>query len=224
MATKGVIYILTNPSFPAYVKIGYATDIEKRLKTLNRSETIPFAFRVYATYDVDTELTDKELHHLIDTLDPELRTIETFDGKKRKKEFYAMTKEKAYSLLESIAKISGTSDRLKLRTPEGHEIKDEQEAIEDQEEARRGPFRFSAVGIPNNSIIQFIENPSIEAIVIDDRHVRYNSEVTSLTALAKELKGISHALQGTIYFTYKDDKAHKGETLAARRDRLENEK
>ena len=43
MSKKGVIYILTNPSFPEYVKIGYATDIEKRLKTLNRSETIPFA-------------------------------------------------------------------------------------------------------------------------------------------------------------------------------------
>ena len=27
---KGVIYILTNPSFPDYVKIGYADDIDKR--------------------------------------------------------------------------------------------------------------------------------------------------------------------------------------------------
>lgn len=44
---KGVIYILTNPSFPDYVKIGYADDIDKRLKQLNRSECIPFAFRVY---------------------------------------------------------------------------------------------------------------------------------------------------------------------------------
>ena len=51
---KGVIYILTNPSFPEYVKIGYAKDIEQRLLQLNRSETIPFAFRVYATYDVVT--------------------------------------------------------------------------------------------------------------------------------------------------------------------------
>ena len=32
---KGVIYILTNPSFPDYVKIGYADDIDKRLKQLN---------------------------------------------------------------------------------------------------------------------------------------------------------------------------------------------
>lgn len=44
---QGVIYILTNPSFPDYVKIGYADDIEKRLQQLNRSECIPFAFRVY---------------------------------------------------------------------------------------------------------------------------------------------------------------------------------
>lgn len=32
MENKGVIYILTNPSFPEYVKIGYADDIDKRLK------------------------------------------------------------------------------------------------------------------------------------------------------------------------------------------------
>ena len=43
----GVIYILTNPSFPDYVKIGYAHNIEACLKQLNRSETIPFAFMRY---------------------------------------------------------------------------------------------------------------------------------------------------------------------------------
>ncbi len=40
----GVIYIMTNPSFPEYVKIGYASDINRRLKELNRSDSIPFAF------------------------------------------------------------------------------------------------------------------------------------------------------------------------------------
>ena len=44
MAEKnGVIYIFTNPSFPEYVKIGYADDIDERLKQLNRSECTPFA-------------------------------------------------------------------------------------------------------------------------------------------------------------------------------------
>ena len=76
--TKGVIYILTNPSFPDYVKIGYADNVEKRLVDLNRSECIPFAFRIYATYEVPKRLSDLSLHNLIDKLNPTLRAIDTF--------------------------------------------------------------------------------------------------------------------------------------------------
>ena len=93
---QGVIYILTNPSFKEYVKIGYADDVEKRLKELNRSECIPFAFRLYAYYEVPQRLTDKKLHDLIDMMNPDLRVIEEFDGKKRTREFYNMSPEKAY--------------------------------------------------------------------------------------------------------------------------------
>lgn len=58
--TTGYIYILTNPSFPQYGKLGYATDVKQRLAELNRSTAVPFAFRVYATYEVDSALSDKE--------------------------------------------------------------------------------------------------------------------------------------------------------------------
>lgn len=87
MKEQGVIYILTNPSFPEYVKIGYADDLDKRLKQLNQSACIPFAFRVYAIYEVYERLQDKAIHNMIDSINPNLRAIETFDGKKRKKEF-----------------------------------------------------------------------------------------------------------------------------------------
>lgn len=214
----GVIYILTNPSFPDYVKIGYAHNIETRLKQLNRSETIPFAFRVYAVYEVESELTDKELHKLIDKLNPDLRTIENFDGKERVKEFYAMSAEDAYGLLECIAKISGTLDRLQRLTPEGHEILDEQIANEVRETIRRGPFRFSACNIIVGSQIEFIEDSSIKATVVDDRHIEYNGETTSVSALAQKLKGFDHAVQGTLWFTY------QGEKLADIRDRVDASK
>lgn len=46
---KGIIYILTNPSFPNYQKIGKTTDLKARLKSLNDKSCLPFSFRVYAT-------------------------------------------------------------------------------------------------------------------------------------------------------------------------------
>ena len=40
---------------------------------MNRGECIPFAFRVYATYEVNSRLSDLKLHAIIDKLSPELR-------------------------------------------------------------------------------------------------------------------------------------------------------
>lgn len=199
---SGVIYILTNPSFPKFVKIGYAHDIEMRLKQLNRSETTPFAFRVYAVYHVDSELTDKELHKLIDQLNPDLRTIEEFDGKPRVREFYEMEAEEAYALLESIAKISGTQDRFQRLKPEGHEIWDEKIAAEINESPRRSAFRFGEHGIPVGSVLTFIEDESIKPVVIDDRRIEFQGVTTSMSALAQQLKGFDHPVQGTLWFTY----------------------
>lgn len=122
----GYIYILTNPSFDDYVKIGYADDYKKRLKELNRSECTPFAFRVYAVYEVDNRLTDMKLHAIIDKLNPDLRSIDNIDGKKRVREFYKMTKEDAYSLFEAIAEINGRLEKLKLIEATKKEVLEEE--------------------------------------------------------------------------------------------------
>lgn len=53
--SQGYIYIMTNPSFEEYVKIGYAKDVKQRLDELNHSSAVPFAFRVYATYEADSD-------------------------------------------------------------------------------------------------------------------------------------------------------------------------
>ena len=124
----GVIYILTNPSFPKYVKIGYSDNIEKRLNELNRSECIPFAFRLYAYYKVNNRLKNKKVHELIDRLNSELRSVENYNGKERKREFYAMPKEQAYSILKSIAIINNLEKNLVLVDPTNEEIEDEEEA------------------------------------------------------------------------------------------------
>lgn len=130
--SQGVIYILTNPSFPDYVKIGYADNVNKRLKELNRSECIPFAFRLYAYYEVPQRLTDKKLHELIDMINPDLRAIEEFDSKRRTREFYNMTSEKAYKILQAIAQINGLEDNLHKVKPSEKDLEEEETAEENR--------------------------------------------------------------------------------------------
>ena len=129
-AKKWCIYILTNPSFPKFVKIGYADDVYERLKQLNRSECIPYAFRLYAYYEVSSRLTDLKLHTMIDRLNPNLRSIEDFNGKKRVREFYAMEAEEAYNILETIAQLNGMEENLHLVKPSKEEVNAEEEAAE----------------------------------------------------------------------------------------------
>ena len=107
-----VIYILTNPAFPELVKIGYTTNVDDRLKKLNNSEGLPYSFRLYAYYKVNKSLSDMKLHGIIDKLNPQLRTIENINGKERKREFYAMSAEEAYNILDAIAQINGLEENL----------------------------------------------------------------------------------------------------------------
>lgn len=80
---------------------------------MNRSTAVLFAFREYATYEVDSALSDKKLHSILDKPNLELRSKEDIDGKRRIREFYAMTPEDAYSILEAIAEINNYKHRLK---------------------------------------------------------------------------------------------------------------
>jgi len=55
---------------------------------------------------------------------------------------------------------------------------------------------------------------NIKVTVLDDRHIRYGKETTSLSALSQQLLK-RKAVQGTLHFKY------KGEILTDLRNRLE---
>ena len=188
----GYIYILTNPSFPQYVKIGYADDVERRLAQLNRSECIPFAFRIYATYEVQSRLSDLKVHSIIDKLNPNLRTIDDVKGQKRVREFYAMAPEDAYSILEAIAEINSQTDKLKLYEMNQDERVAEEtaEEIEAEHKERLSPFAFSKCNISPSEVIEWYNDPAMTFVVLDDKNVEYKGRPYSLSALASLLTGI----------------------------------
>lgn len=101
----GSIYIMVNPAFPNLVKIGYADDVQKRMRTFNSNSGLPDPYHCYAVYKVRKRLEDLKLHGLIDSLDSSLRHA-------KNREFYEMDAQKAYSVLSAIAQISGDEEQL----------------------------------------------------------------------------------------------------------------
>lgn len=211
--TAGYIYILTNQSFPEYVKIGYADDVDERLAQLNRSECIPFAFRLYATYEVPNRLADKKLHSLLDMFDANLRAVDELNGKKRVKEFYAMQPNKAYHALELIAELTDTTNRLTL-----HEISSKDKTEDELANSIRRPkFTFKNLVIKPGEFLEYIHDSTFKVKVLnDDRLVEYEGKEYHLSNLAQQLLGRPSRVQGALHFSY------NGEVLTELRDRLKN--
>lgn len=207
--TKGVIYILKNPSFPDYIKIGYADNIENRLQQLNNSECTPFAFRVYATYEVDSRLSDLKIHSIIDKLNPDLRSIDNFNGKKRVREFYAMSAEDAYSILEAIAEIHNCVDRLKKWELNNSERKAEEiaEQVQLEKKARHSNWTFDDWQIPNGAELIYRDDVNVKCIVANRRKVEFDGETLYMTQLARKITGNKSIVHGPGWvaqnFTYK---------------------
>ena len=187
----GAIYILKNPSFPDYIKIGYADDVYSRLKTLNDKSAVPFAFRLYAYYKVNHRLEDKTVHEIIDKLNPSLRAKDNIDGKERKREFFEMSAEDAYDILHCIAKINGLEDNLVLVEPTAKEMEEEDEATTKRKSTQLPKMDWLIEqGIINiGDKVYLINHPEEVATVVDAKNVEYKGNKMSFNQYGCELTG-----------------------------------
>ena len=187
----GAIYILKNPSFPDYIKIGYADDVHSRLKQLNDKSAVPFAFRLYAYYKVNHRLEDKTVHEIIDKLNPSLRAKDNIDGKERKREFFEMSAEDVYDILHCIAKINGLEDNLVLVEPTAKEMEDEDEATTKRKSTQLPKMDWLIdQGIINRGDeVYLINHPEEVATVVDSKNVEYKGEKMSFNQYGCELTG-----------------------------------
>lgn len=147
---------------------------------LYATECTPFAFLIYATYQVTNRLKDKDVHAIIDSLNPSLRSRDTMvDGKMRVREFYNMTPEEAYALFKAIASINGMEDKLKKYTISEEEAKEEAEAKRN----RLSSFRFSMCNILPGEEVVSLEKPDSVLLgiksVAGPRHFTYKGKILS---------------------------------------------
>lgn len=211
----GDIYVLVNPAFPNLVKIGYADDVEKRVKILNRNSGLPDPYHVYATYKVKKRLEDLKLHSIIDSLDSDLRHS-------KNREFYEMQPEKAFDILSAIAQINGDEELLVLNPLEDDFFKENNDKHVEKKKVKPR-LTFTLLGIDVGESVQFAEDTHIEAVVDGIDTVSFEGKSWKLSALARELKGRagtgnkSGAYQGGLYFLY------RGKRLTDIREDIENE-
>ena len=223
----GVIYILVNPAFPSMVKLGYADNIEKRVKILNSNSGLPDPYHIFAIYKVKKRLEDLRLHSLIDSLDSSLRHA-------KNREFYEMSAKKAYGILSAIAQINGDEDNLILNPDSDgfvgslleERTEEDKEEKNDKQEKKNTPKKqrltFSMLGIPVGAVLTFKDDEKISVKVADNTNlVEYNGKTmaysTAVLAIKRSLGTANKcgAYQGGQYLKY------NGKTLCEMRDEIE---
>ena len=114
-----------------------------------------------------------KLHQMIDKLNPNLRSIEEFNGKTRKREFYNMSPADAYSILETIAQINGLEDNLVLVEPSAKEVKDEAEEIRTKRISfPKLDWMIEQGLVKEGDKICAISHPNEVATIIDGKHLK----------------------------------------------------
>ena len=142
MKIENVIYILTNPQYPGYIKIGYASDLKQRLQSLNTGALVEF--KPYAVYETPKPLGDIEIHKIIELLNPILRASKFNGGKVALKEFFKLEPEEAYELFQHIAAVSGTEKKLYRVDENLNKIGDikGKEVVKKEEEIKQDTFVY----------------------------------------------------------------------------------
>lgn len=190
---KGIVYILTNSAMPGLVKIGMTTreSIDTRMKELY-STGVPVPFD--CEYACEVEASD------CSKIEKALHTAFKPNRINDNREFFQIKPEQVTAILELF-------DRKDITTEVNAEIEndltiDDKVASEKIKSARRPPLNYKEMGIEIGATLQFIKDPAVEVIVSGDKRVTYQGVEQSLTAVTKQLLGITHALQPTAYWTF----------------------
>jgi len=207
---SGIVYIITNPSFDKWVKIGSTEQtIEKRLAGLNR-QAVPYSFVPYATYEVpNPKVVEKEIQGLIDDFNPALRAIEPREGgRPRKREFYLMSPQGAYAMFERVARMRGDNHKLKRIATTPEQEAEERLAEEVITRSRRDNFSFGMVGILPGAKLVYTGSIKRTCKVVDDRRVEYQRERGYLSGFAERFlieegrSAGSNGVNGFLHFSY----------------------
>lgn len=165
-----VVYVLTNPAFEGYVKVGRTINLEQRLRQLDNT-SVPLPFRCVYAVEVDDEF---EVERLVHQAFADHRTRTT-------REFFEVDPQRVIAALKLTRGLDVT--------PKGDIAEDEEgvKALEKATRKQRKTYKFSDAGLKVGDVISYANNEQITAQVISEKKVLFEGEETSLSKSALTL-------------------------------------
>ena len=205
-----IVYVFGNPAMPDYIKVGRTNraDVERRLKELSNHTGVPAPFEcLYAAKVADAQVVEDALHDAF-----------ACDRPNPKREFFTTAPDRIIRLLKAFAISSDESETIQAEFDKDTDAEDKSARNRIAEiSERRSRLKFSKLGILPGAELVFKRDDTKRCEVVDDRKVKYEGEVLTLSRLATTLLHSPTIVQGALYFTY------EGELLTDLRDRLEND-
>ena len=165
----GIVYVLSNPAFDRYVKVGRTGDLERRLRDLDNT-SVPLPFRCEFAIEVTDEVETERLVH---------------DGfadfrVRNSREFFEIEAQRVIAVL----KLTGGKDV----TPK-EDVAEDEEGIEALQRtvAKRKSYSFADAHVQVGDTLVYARDESITATVVSDKKIRFEGKVTSLSGAALTL-------------------------------------
>lgn len=165
-----IVYVLTNPAFDTYVKVGKTINLEQRLKQLDNT-SVPLPFRCVYAVEVDDE---SEVERLVHQAFADHRT-------RSSREFFEIDPQRVIAALKLT--------RGKDVTPKGDIAEDDEgvQALEKATRRRRKTYRFSDAGVQVGDMLHYVNDATKTAEVTSDKTIFFEGEEVSLSKSALTL-------------------------------------
>ena len=203
-----IVYVLTNEAMEGMVKIGRTTtSVEQRIRELD-STSVPLPFQCFYAAEVgNSALVEGKLHRIFS--DKRIRL---------NREFYRVDANQVREAIQ-LAELRDVTPKIDV-VVDAADVQALQRALATDE--RRSRLRFTELGIPAGTILTFAKDSRVTCLVVADGKVEFEGQTLSPSAAALQaVRKMGYqwaAVSGSDYWEF------EGETLAARRIRIEDDR
>ena len=184
------IYAARNPAMPGLIKIGKTSqDTDLRLSQLySTGVPVPFVCVCAINPELPTAEIEQALHAAFEPY-----------RENPAREFFRITPEQIVPIMRCLGK--DITDQFKA-ADDSHLSEDEKLAREKTESRTRRPnLNFGKMGIEPGTELRFAGDESVTVVVVDDRTVRMDGDIISLTAATKRARGSIYSVAPTPHWT-----------------------